>query len=202
MRWNGAQRQQQIDPRSPREVFAEFLAGAAADGRAASPLVLGYLADLLSEHVRAPASRRREAGGEPTLAESLLRARLERGAARLRCMRALGDRALFVAGFFGDSLARGLADLDYYEEIGRSAYEDVAGALEARWSSLFRELARRWVTLVDVLAEVGDRARLHRSPDLLRLYERCLLTGSPRDRGRLARLGHVPPARRGRGRPQ
>jgi len=49
---------------------------------------------------------------------------------------------------------------------------------------------------VDVLAEVGDRTRFGGSEDLLRLYERYVRTGSPRDRGRLLRRGQVPPDRR------
>lgn len=184
-----------IDPRPARAVFAQVVTDSvAACGvrPGPSPEAEAYLVGLLADRVRAPAAPRREDGGEPTLAESLLSARLETGAQRLRRMRALGDRALFVAGFFGDSLSRSLVDLDYYADVGRAAYADLACALDPAWAALFGELAGRWGTFVDVLAEVSDRSRSHRAVDLLRLYERYLRTGSARDRERLARLGHVP----------
>ena len=113
-------------------------------------------------------------------------------------MRALGDRALFVSGFFGDSLRRKVVDLDYYGELGSGAYADLSSALsgsgDASWPELFGELASRFRDFADVLAEVGDRTR--REPgDLLRIYERWVLTGSERDRRRLLGLGCVPPPR-------
>ena len=114
-------------------------------------------------------------------------------------MRHLGDHALFVSGFFGDSLARKVVDIDYYQQIGRTAYRDVATGLSGRgsatgWMLLYRELSGRFGDFVDVLAEVGDRSRPSRSQNLLRLYERYLLTGSERDRRRLIQSGHPSPA--------
>jgi hypothetical protein len=187
-----------VDRGSPRDVFAELVTGAV---RATRPppteLAVQYLVELLSGRLRAA----RVAGDEPTLGEELLKARLESGSARTRRLHALGDRALFVSGFFGDSLRRSLVDLGYYREIGRAAYADVASDLSLReaaraWQRLFQELADRFRDFVDVLAEVGERARPGGSVELLRLYERYLETGSSRDRRRLLALGLMPPDRR------
>jgi hypothetical protein len=162
-------------------------------------MAIAYLIELLDSRVREadPAAADSE---ETTLAEGLLVARLHRGAVRLRRLRDLGDRALFVAGFFGDSLSRSVVDIDYYGDVGRAAYANLAESLaqqvrEKAWPGLYVELAQRFDEFVDVLAEVGDRTRAGRCEDLLRLYERYLKTGSPRDRSRLLRLGHVPPDR-------
>jgi len=189
-----------IERKEPRALFAELVAGAVEENRvAASPLAITYLVELLDSRVRLPDAAADAPGEESTLAESLLRARQEQGAARVRRLRSLGDRALFVAGYFGDSLQRSLVDIDYYGDIGRAAYSNLAASLSDRsreptWRGLYTELAQRFDRFVDVLAEVGDRTRSSRGVDLLRLYERCVRTGSPRDRRRLLRRGYLPPA--------
>ncbi len=187
-----------LDSAPLREVFAEWVEGAARATRPPpSPEVIAYLVDLLASQLRAPRAPGRRGEGPPSLAEEWLAARRQTGSERLRRLHRLGDRALFVSGFFGDSLERSRVDLGYYREIGRSAYGNLARFLAAHsWTPVFEELADRFGDLGDLLAEVGDRARPGVSPDLLRLYERSLETGSPRDRRRLLRLGHRPPARR------
>jgi len=164
-------------------------------------MAVADLVELLDSHL-AVADRAGEwsAAGERTLAEALLSARLQQGAARLRRLRSLGDRALFTAGFFGDSLARKVVDIDYYGDVGRAAYANLAESLarqvrETSWTGLYAELAQRFDEFVDVLAEVGDRTRGRDAENLLRLYERYLRTGSNRDRERLLRRGYAPPAR-------
>jgi hypothetical protein len=187
-----------IDPTRPRTLFGDLVRRAA---RQACPRpsagALEYLVDLLTERVRIPPPADRDRG-DPTLAEGLLEARLLAGALRIRRLRAVGDRALFVAGFFGDSLARKLVDLDYFQEIGRSAYGDLSSTFShdpaaSSWQLLFAELSQRFSDLTDVLAEVGDRSRRMGPSDLLRLYERYLRTGSRRDLERLMRIGGVAP---------
>lgn len=185
-----------IDRASPRAVFAELVASALGVTRVRpTPMAVAYLIELLDERVRAPESG--DPAGEETLAEALLRARLERGAARVRRLREAGDRALFVAGFFGDSLSRRPVGLGYYRDAGRAAYAGLAAELarqlrERSWPHLFEELADRFGDFVDVLAEVSDRTAARSAPGLLRLYVRYLETGSARDWQRLVRRGGVP----------
>ena len=187
---------------TPRAVFAELVASALWETRVQpSPMAIAYLIELLDSRVCSAAPAADDAADEGTLAEGLLAARLQAGITRLRRLRNLGDRALFVAGFFGDSLSRSIVDIDYYGDVGRAAYANLAESLapqvtEKSWPGLYLELAQRFDQFVDVLAEVGDRTRSGGVEDLLRLYERYLRTGSPRDRGRLLRRGQVPPDRR------
>jgi len=190
-----------IEPAASRTVFGELVVGALCETRVRpSAMAVAYLVELLDSHVATADPPDDWAATEPTLAEALLNARLQQGVARLRRLRSLGDRALFTAGFFGDSLARKVVDLDYYGDVGRAAYaslaESLAGQLsETTWTGLYTELAQRFDQFVDVLAEVGDRTRCRDSENLLRLYERYLRTGSARDRARLLRRGQVPPKR-------
>lgn len=201
----------QIERSVPRALFSELLA--VALGKAPlqpSPMAIAYLVELLDERIRAHPS------GEETLAETLLAARRDCGIDRIRSMRELGDHALFVSGFFGDSLDRSAVDFDYYEEVGRDAYGDVAVGLRDQgagpsWARLYHELAQDFPGFVDLLAEVGDQSRSSPSADpdpapggrphdarysrLLRAYQRYLRTGSQRDRLLLIRSGHLPPDR-------
>ena len=191
-----------IERTTPRAVFAELVASVLGETRVRpSPMAIAYLIELLDSRVCTAAPTADGADDEGTLAEDLLAARLHAGGARLRRLRDLGDRALFIAGFFGDSLSRSVVDIDYYGDVGRAAYVNLAESLarqvtEKTWTGLYLELAQRFDQFVDVLAEVGDRTRFGGSEDLLRLYERYVRTGSPRDRGRLLRRGQVPPDRR------
>jgi len=190
-----------IERAAPRALFAELVAGALGETRVQpSPMAIAYLIELLDSRIAAPAPSE-AAAEETTLAESLLAARMRRGAERALRLRRLGDRALFVAGWFGDSLNRRTVDIGYYGDVGRAAYSQLADSLaqqlsENTWPELYAELAERFGDFVDVLAEVGDRTRVGCSEDLLRLYERYMLTGSTRDRRRLLRAGQIPPDRR------
>jgi hypothetical protein len=111
----------------------------------------------------------------------------------------IGDVALFVAGFFGESLARKLVDVDYYIQMGGSAYgslsDNVRGTLRGRaFAAVFAELAAKFHQFVDVLAVVRDEAKGDQHVDILRLYEVWLRTGSARA-ARLLRKSGIEPNR-------
>ena len=111
-----------------------------------------------------------------------------------RSLRRLGDTALFMAGFFPDSLARKPVDVDYYIRMGGTAYGALAdrsrsGVRGKALSGVFAELGRKFAAFVEVIGEISDLARHYTSRDILRLYERWLATGSPRVRNRLDALG-------------
>ena len=189
----------QIERTIPRAIFADLVAVALGRVRLQpSAMATAYMIELLDERVLQGDG----SGGDETLAEALLAAQLDGGANRIRRLRDLGDRALFVSGFFGDSLARQVVDLDYYRQIGSCAYGHIAVGLNRRggggsWTGLYLELAQHFAEFVDVLAEVGERSRSSQPENLLRLYDRYLCTGSPRDRDRLIRNGQLPPERKG-----
>jgi hypothetical protein len=179
-----------IDGGSPRELFARWVAEASARTRPPpSELATAYLVDLLAGRLRAPG-----AGAEATLAEAWLGARGAEGARRVERLRAVGDRALFVAGFFGESLARKVVGIAYYRDIGQAAYDDLSGWLsrqgwDGTWGGLYRELAERFNACLEVLATEGERARADRACDLLQLHDRWLATGSEAVRRRLLARG-------------
>lgn len=151
-----------------------------------------YLVDLLTrflERDRLPGGDVEGAAGDEPLALVLLKALREADRrARARALRRLGDTALFVSGFFGDSLARATVDVDYYIAMGERAYQTLA-ASERGQGDLYRELADRFVDFVDLFAEIAERSSLGTNRGLLRLYERYLLTRSERVAERLRARG-------------
>lgn len=118
-------------------------------------------------------------------------------AKRNQSLQRIGDVALFVAGFFADSLAGKPVDIDYYITMGGTAYgslsEEVRGTFRGNaFAPIYRELAIKFQVLVDVLNEVRDAARRESDTDLLRTYEVWLKTGSRRARRLLRQHGVVP----------
>ena len=120
---------------------------------------------------------------------------LEAGGSRQRAsLREIGDLSLFVAGFFSDSFRRRLIDIDYYVSIGGRAYGTLSRYETNTFSSVFAELADKFVGFVDVLSEVSERTSCASNLELMRLYERWLKTGSPRSGQLLTERGVVPNA--------
>ena len=117
--------------------------------------------------------------------------------ARKYALQRIGDVALFISGFFADSLAHKAVDVDYYIHVGGNAYgslsEEVRGTFRGNaFADIYRELAIKFQVLVDVLNEVRDEARGESDRDLLRTYEIWLKTGSRRARKLLSDNGVVP----------
>ncbi|MEE2672687.1 MAG: hypothetical protein VX466_02765 [Myxococcota bacterium] len=179
-----------------RELFCEMVGEAQVElGHRPTARAAGYLVDLLDSRVRFDSDLEEPA----TLAEALVAAQLVDGSARAARLRALGDRALFDAGFFGASLRRKTVGLEYFAQIGTTAYLRLSSGTG---SDLFEELGVRFTVFVELLADVAERARGSGSIDLLGLYDQYRETGSPRDRARLIRHGMIVPAPRGQERPQ
>jgi len=109
----------------------------------------------------------------------------------------LGDVSLFVAGFFGEGLGTKPVDVDYYVQMGGSAYGSLSASVRgtARGRALgeiFAELAVKFQAFVDVLAQVRDQAQSAQNVDVLRLYEMWLKTGSARAASLLRAAGIEP----------
>jgi hypothetical protein len=174
----------------PIEHFKEMVSKAIArQGVRASREAEFYLTNLLSEFV--DCEKFSNSMDEP-MALTFLKSLEKRGFEQAVVLRSLGDSSLFVSGFFSDSLARKLVDIDYYIGMGSTAYRRLANNSEENTSPIFGELSYKFVKLVDVLAEVSERSRLTSSEDILRLYERWLRTGSPHTTELLKELGIEP----------
>jgi hypothetical protein len=116
---------------------------------------------------------------------------------RSNSLQRIGDVALFTAGFFADSLAYRPVDIDYYVSLGGGAYSSLSDEIQdttrgAALVQVFRELARKFQSLVDVLNEVRDGARRCTDVDVLRTYEVWRKTGSKRAATLLKQNGVVP----------
>lgn len=109
----------------------------------------------------------------------------------------IGDVALFVAGFFAESLAARPVDIDYYIRMGGNAYgslsEEVRGTFRGRaFAGVYHELAIKFHLLVDVLNEVREGPSDGSDVDLVRTFEIWRKTGSRRAETLLRQQGVVP----------
>jgi hypothetical protein len=115
---------------------------------------------------------------------------------RNRGLQRLGDVSLFIAGFFAQSFARKLIDIDYHIAMGGQAYSTLADSLGRTrrhvLGQVFAELAEKFQPMVDALNEISETAYKHSDRDILRLYEIWLKTGSKRSFDILKRLGVDP----------
>ncbi len=116
---------------------------------------------------------------------------------RNHILQRIGDVALFISGFFVESLANKAVDIDYYIHMGVNAYgslsEEVRNTFRGRaFASVFHELAVNFQVLTDILHEVRDGARADSDANLLRTYEIWRKTGSQRAENILRRQGVVP----------
>jgi hypothetical protein len=179
----------------PTEYFKELVESAVSRQQLrANELTTYYLVDLLCRFMR-PDQRISfsDDHGEP-LALRLGRA-LESGGLEQRArLRNLGDFSLFMSGFFADSFRRRVVDVDYYVSMGEYAYASLSRREADAFGEVFSELARKFVPYMDVLSDVSEHSGVRSSTDVLRLYEKWLRTGSPRDGQRLADRGILPNA--------
>lgn len=170
------------------EYFRELVEGALAHQRVtATEMTAFYVVHLLAGNIQRPA-----ADGETPLALQLARALESGGAEQRATLKQIGDRSLFISGFFSDSLRRKLVDVDYYVSIGGFAYNSLSRMEADTFSPVFAELAEKFIGFVDVLSEVSERTSCASNADLLRLYERWLKTGSRHSGQLLVERGVVP----------
>jgi hypothetical protein len=117
---------------------------------------------------------------------------------RNRGLQRLGDVSLFVAGFFAQSFARKLIDIDYHIAMGGHAYSALADSLSRGrghvLGQVFAELAEKFQPMVDALNDVSETSYQHSHKDVLRLYEIWMKTGSRRSYEILRKLGVDPSA--------
>lgn len=196
-----ARQSERVRPvRSLQEYFKDSVAGAMAkQGLAADDHTAYYVVNLLTLFARSEALFDRTDNGielRPlalVLADAADSPDLE---ARNQALQRVGDVSLFVAGFFGDGMARRIVDLDYYVQMGGSAYgalsANVRGSLRGRvFGAVFAELAEKFQDFVDVLAEIAGESR-GKDVDVLRSYEIWLRTGSRRAARQLRSVGVEP----------
>ncbi len=145
------------------------------------PLTRKYLSDLLQFYLVSDNlfDEPNETGRSETMAEKLLKAINSGQSEKQELLKKLGDTTLYVSGFFGDSFKRKIIDIDYYVEIGGCAYGSLAGSDSGNiYSSIFEDLSMRFMKYVDILTLISQKSFIQNNDDLLRLYDRYILTGS------------------------
>jgi hypothetical protein len=183
---------------TPMQFFREQLVKAMEHQKVStSAFTEYYLVNLLARCVKGDALAPTEPGYDETpLALLYVRAMEASRKDRARLLRDMGDMALFMSGFFADSLNRRTADLGYYRDLGGRAYSRLSQE-EAPFPfdrTVFSELAFRFTQFADLLSEVSENSRLAATRSVVVLYERWLQTGSPRAAVLLAEQGVVPVA--------
>jgi hypothetical protein len=177
---------------SPIEYFKELVETAMQHQRlAAREMTSFYLVNLLAGFIHFDRDSRHDT--EP-LGIRFAKALQAGGSLQRDGLRHVGDRSLFISGFFSDSLNRGLVDVDYYIALGERAYGSLARQADDTFADVFDELSEKFSGFVDVLGEVSERTALASNTDLLRLYEKWLRTRSPRSGDLLVERGIVPNA--------
>jgi hypothetical protein len=160
-----------------------------------------YLVNLLAAFMHGERLPEREPGySEVPLGLLYARALEASRWERAQLLRATADTALFVSGFFADSLPGKEGDLRYYSALGGRAYARLGYEHEpvgAIGTGVFLELAGRFREFVDLLGEVSEKTRLTTPASVVRLYERWVRTGSRRAASLLAEVGITPVAPQG-----
>ncbi len=157
--------------------------------------LMRYLSALLVELSKT--ERVFPADGPQTLTEWHYQAGSASPTRALQLYKQLGDHALYIAGFFSESLERKPVGIQYYSDMGGSAYYRAASlsVLSGHYlalSQIFHELSERFQICVGILTEVAESTPTDRPQDLIRLYERWLTTQDEWTRERLVALGLIP----------
>lgn len=182
---------------SPQDYFKTLVTEGLEARKVKAPAsVQGYLVGLLSHYVNThnlyknPSKESTESSQPQTLAEMYLVAQQSELLRKLDLLRELGDRALYVGGYFGDSLKRKIVDIDYYIQMGEAAYGQLSTShRDEELGQVYWTLSSRFVDYVDVLTVISHKVNVHSDQDLLRLYDNYLKTGSELAKERLLELG-------------
>ena len=175
------------------DFFHEAVGHAVSDiGTTVSNDGVYYLTNLLVERGRTPEHPQHE-----TLVDLQIMAQERGGASAVQAWREMGDRALYVSGFFRSSLARRNISPDYYLSMGAAAYDQLASLM--RWTgagggfeSIYEELAEQFDYCAGVLQRVRDRIRAHSNADIVQLYEQWIANPDPIVAQKLSELGVIP----------
>lgn len=104
----------------------------------------------------------------------------------------LGDRSLYLSGFFSEHFQSSSVGLDYYISLGGHAYQRVSelvGHLNPQVKEMFLELGKNFPRFVDILSEISSDTAAKPDTNLLRLYEKWVATGDQRAAEILTKAG-------------
>lgn len=128
-----------------------------------------------------------------TLAELYLTAANAETRQKIELLKKLGDKSLYISGFFGDSLQRKIVDIDYYVNMGGAAYGTLSKAVDKQdpLRDVFETISKRFMDYVEALSYISQNSMISNNQSLLRLYDRYLQTGSTLAKEKLIEMGIV-----------
>src|SRR4051812_11190558 len=162
---------------SVEEFFREEVDQAFKDrGLEPGTLTEHYVVQLLAAYAAQPIA-------EAPLALKMLEAVDASPRERRLQLREVGDTSLYVSGFWAESLDNKLVDVDYYIDLGGTAYGELArggvGWTGDPFGGVFAELASNFARFVEVLMIVRRRTTsVGSNQDVLRLYQQWQPTRS------------------------
>jgi hypothetical protein len=164
------------------EVLRERVRGAfARQDIAASEFAEFYLVNLLHQFHEAEDLLGKNGGDifDKPLALLFIEASVGNSKFKVQTLKRLGDTALVIVGFYADRIRRTLMDIPYYVSMGSTAYRHLSGlhSDEESISGLYGELSAKFATFADVIADVAPWNRARSDSDLLKIYERWLVSG-------------------------
>jgi hypothetical protein len=155
-----------------------------------------YLVHLLDGYTRLDEQRAEELGFDRAAAFMWGDALQASGDRRIDAYRRLGDTCLYNCGFFDERLTRRNIDIDYYQHLGRSAYDNLCDMMDFKqpggvFSTIYRELSARFDIVVDALRGLRPSSTA-KSKDALDALLQRLQRGEDVAPEELARAGIYP----------
>ena len=182
---------------SPQEHFSELLNEACEKRRVQIlPHSHAYLINLLQHYIDSKKlfspfilSESEEKPPE-TFAELYLFALNSEEPKNREIMRILAERSLYLSGFFAEGLSNKAVDIDYYMNIGASAYSNLsAWTRESSVADLYKILGKNFDQYAALISYISEKSALQSEANILNLYERYLKTGSKLAEEKLNSLG-------------
>jgi hypothetical protein len=154
------------------------------------PVVRDYIVDVLEYHVLTAHLFPKQ---NTTLAELWLEAQNSKDTIQQReRLKALGDKALYVSGYFSESLQRKIVDVDYYMQMGELAFGHLSDLSKTETQGrVYRILSEKFPSWVEIIHFVAIKSFPNSDSGVLRLYEQYLKTGSELARTQLVERGVV-----------
>lgn len=110
-------------------------------------------------------------------------------------LKVLGDTALYHAGVFYDAIFQDVVDVDYYINMGGSAYQSLANMTtthQVSISEMFLELSNQFQSLIEIMYLSCEKEIVNSNHDILKLLERYKKTGSVKAKELLMQKGLNP----------
>lgn len=127
------------------------------------------------------------------LAVSLLKAQTMPPKIKIKTLKSLGDHSLYMSGLFPDFFQRKIIDVDYYVDMGKTAFSNLSDIVgEDTFSHLYSDISKAFEQLVDLLGTISQKVSLSSEENLLRLFDLYEKTNSPRVGEVIASKGFFP----------